>query len=70
MEKEIYIYVRELGTNREVRRFPWKPTSAHNLEKCVSGLLRNMNRERYCVDDDEPWAYIREHEKSNNHSRK
>ena len=45
------VYVRELGTRKIVRTI--EIISPNSAEKVVLGLLRNMNTDKFYVDDDE-----------------
>ena len=45
------VVVRRLDDRSEVRRIPWRASSRREHERALSGLLRQMDTERYFVDD-------------------
>jgi len=51
--KAVYLYVRNLETNEIVDSIEIKNLSEDHVEKVMRGLLRNMNTDRYFVDDSE-----------------
>ena len=52
------IYVRRFGTREIVSTIPVTQLTERHLEKCVLGLLRNMNTDDYFVDDDEAYKAL------------
>ena len=49
------LYVRKLDTDEVVRTVPLSQTGDRYVEKVVSGMLRNMNTEKFYVDDSEAY---------------
>ena len=47
------IYVRRLDNNEIVHTVSVKHTDPRDIDKVVLGLLRNMNTDRFYVDDSE-----------------
>lgn len=52
--KKHYVYVKELGTGKVVRKIEVQEKNIYPgyLDKMVTGLMRNMDLDRFCVDDD------------------
>ena len=54
MAKVLKVIVRELGdpkTAKVVREFDVSDKSERYIERLTMGLLRNMNVDKYCVDE-------------------
>jgi hypothetical protein len=53
MKKKIHLYVRRLDTRKIVKTLDVTGYSENQVDRIVMGLLRNMNRDEYFVDDSE-----------------
>lgn len=53
MECKAFLYVRELGTHKEVHRVALTTLNEAHVEKVMRGMLRNMDTNTYYIDDSE-----------------
>lgn len=51
--KKVYLYIRRLSDHEEIERFDVTGKSDRTVEKIMFGILRNLNMDKYFVDDDE-----------------
>ena len=49
--KQVMLKVRDMTTGEVVKTLG--PIGEHKAEKVLMGMLRNMNTDRYCVDEEE-----------------
>lgn len=50
MECKAILYVRELGTHKEVHRVALTTLNEAHVEKVMAGMLRQMNTSKYYID--------------------
>lgn len=53
MECKAILYVRELGTRKEVYRVALTTLNEARVEKVMAGMLRQMDTNKYYIDDSE-----------------
>ena len=47
------LYVRDFETRSVIKEIPISNTSARHVERVMMGLLRNMDTDRFFIDDSE-----------------